>query len=126
MNIKKYLYPFITDKQLCPFCQITLVKREGYAIKYCPRFETKDNPYCPYFFEIKALHQQECYDTIEITLNKVPCRVWIKNWKLSNAFKIIKIGEHQHITCVLLPLEKANLQDMDKFVNKIKTILTFQ
>jgi len=125
MKIKKYLYPFITDKQLCPFCQIKLVQLEGHAIKYCPQ-KPKNGSYCPYFFEIKAFQQQECYDMIELTLHEASCRVWIKNWKLSNAFKIIKIGEHQHITCVLLPLEKANLQDMDKFVNKIKTILTFQ
>ncbi|WP_205539915.1 hypothetical protein, partial [Pectobacterium versatile] len=62
------------------------------------------------------------YNTIELTIHQAKCRVWISNWK---KVKVIKIGEHQHITCIMLPLEKINLSDMDKLIHRCKTILTF-
>lgn len=123
MITKRFLYPFIQGRRcLCPFCNQPLVERAGHTIKYCPRGGEK-GPYCPYFFELKAIGQSQALNAIELTIHEAKCRVWIAKWK---KIKVVKIGEHNHITCVLYPIELTNLQDMDKFINRIKTILTFQ
>jgi hypothetical protein len=119
MITKRFLYPFISGRKcLCPFCKVPLVlhpSHENHKIKYCA--------HCPYFFEIKAFGQDKAYNAMEVTLNQIPCRVWIANWR---KIQVHKIGEHRHITCVFLPIKDANFDDMDKFINRIKTILTFQ
>jgi len=124
MITKKFLYPFIQGrKAMCPFCNKPLTARtDGALIKYCESI-MDIGPHCPYFFELRALGQSKALNAIEVTLHEAKCRVWIAQWR---RIKIVKIGEHNHITCVLLPIKDADLSDMERFINRIKTILTFQ
>ena len=123
MKIKKSLIPFVkTAEGFCPICHVSL---------YAPNPVTKERPcpdrfcnHCRYFFVLRAntwvTHYSESYNLMEVTLNGV--RVWMfKNAK----FKIIKIGEFNHIPCVILPLSKIDFNKMDALEHKIKTILTF-
>lgn len=127
--IEPCLLQFVkTPQGICPFCSIELVPYNNGIIhpRACPKGIKNSAPYCPYFMTLRSNHNvpseiADSYNLLEISLYGT--RVWIANWK---AIKVIKIGEHQHISCVLLPVKYADFSDMEKFERRINTILIFQ
>ena len=124
MKIKKSLAPFIKTKNgfCCPICH-SLLKAPNPVTKERPCPDRFCNT-CSYFFVLRAntwiTNYSESYNLMEVCLNGI--RVWI----FKNAeFKIIKIGEFKHITCVVMPLNKIDFNNMNSLKDKIKTILTF-
>lgn len=126
MKIEKIISEFVGGlPAICPFCNLQLVQREHRTILYCP-MGGDVGPFCPYFFEIKQVGPTlppYILNSIEMTLDNPACRVWISSWPCT---KVIKIGEFNQITCVLLPIKNADISDMAQFKHRIKTILTFQ
>lgn len=116
--IAKFLNKFVGEGN-CPFCKDKLIPINT-KNKLQP-LECK-NP-CIYYPVLRSvLNQEQQYNVLELVLHEAKCRVWITNTK---NIRITKIGEHQHITCIMLPNQQANLDDMDKFTHRCKTILTF-
>lgn len=128
LPIKKFIRPFIGVEGRCPFCKIELEQAKWrIGVDPLPKLICPQLGHCPYFFEIFSFaNQEKKYNVIELTnWEQFGCRVWIGDWAKRHQLSIIKIGEHQHIPCVLLPYKKADFSDMERFAHRIRTIVTF-